>query len=52
MSHIHLSVSDMEASVHFYTTAFGMTERFRRGEGLVSLNTPGTNDSISLNYDP
>lgn len=29
-----------------------MTERFRRGEGLVSLNTSGMNDSISLNSDP
>ena len=52
MSHIHLWVSDMERSVQFYTQAFGMTERFRAGPGLVSLNTPGTNDSISLNYDP
>lgn len=51
MSHIHLWVSDIERSVRFYTQAFGMTERFRTGPGLVSLNTPGTNDSISLNYD-
>jgi len=51
MSHIHLWVSDMERSVRFYTRAFGMTERFRAGPSLVSLNTPGTNDSISLNYD-
>lgn len=52
MSHIHLWVSDMDRSVQFYTQAFGMIERFRAGPGLVSLNTPGTNDSISLNYDP
>ena len=52
MSHIHLWVSNMDRSVRFYQQAFGMTERFRGGPGLVSLNTPGTGDSISLNWDP
>lgn len=52
MSHIHLCVSDLERSVRFYSSVFGMKERFRSGGKLVSLNTPGTNDSISLNWDP
>jgi catechol 2,3-dioxygenase-like lactoylglutathione lyase family enzyme len=52
MSHIHLWVSDMERSVQFYERVFGMRERFRSGKGLVSLNTPGTSDSVSLNWDP
>jgi catechol 2,3-dioxygenase-like lactoylglutathione lyase family enzyme len=51
MSHIHLWVSDIERSVQFYTQAFGMTHRFPARPGLASLTTPGTNDSISLNYD-
>lgn len=52
MTHIHLWVSDMERSVGFYSSVFGMTERFRHGARLVSLSTPGAKDSISLNWDP
>lgn len=51
MSHIHLWVSDIERSVHFYSQAFGMIERFPARPSLASLTTPGTNDSISLNFD-
>jgi len=52
MSHIHLWVSDLDRSVRFYSEAFGMTERFRRDGELVSLTTPGTNDSVSLSFNP
>ncbi|HUQ38872.1 MAG TPA: VOC family protein [Acidimicrobiales bacterium] len=46
--HIHLLVSDLGRSIRFYGEAFGMTERFRDGDDLVFLNTPGTQDSLAL----
>src|SRR5687768_16479829 len=46
--HIHLLVSDLERSIRFYGDAFGMTEKFRDGDDLVFLNTPGTHDSLAL----
>jgi lactoylglutathione lyase len=53
MSHIHFWVSDLARSIRFYHEVFGMEERFRAPDGhLASIRTPGTNDSISLNYDP
>jgi catechol 2,3-dioxygenase-like lactoylglutathione lyase family enzyme len=51
LTHIHLVVSDLDRSLHFYKTAFGMEERFRDGPKMVFLNTPGTNDLITLNED-
>ena len=46
--HIHLLVADLERSVRFYGEAFGMQEKFRDGDDLISLNTPGTHDSLAL----
>lgn len=46
--HIHLLVSDLERSLRFYDEAFGMKEKFRDGDDLVFLNTPGTHDSLAL----
>lgn len=46
--HIHLLVADLERSIRFYGDAFGMVERFRDGDDLVFLNTPGTHDSLAL----
>lgn len=46
--HIHLIVADLERSIRFYDEAFGMKEKFRDGDDLVFLNTPGTNDSLAL----
>lgn len=46
--HIHLLVADLERSIRFYGDAFGMKEKFRDGDDLVFLNTPGTNDSLAL----
>ena len=40
--HSHLLVSDLERSMRFYGEAFGMREKFRDGNDLVFLNTPGT----------
>jgi len=51
LTHIHLVTSDLERSLHFYKTAFGLEERFRDGLKMVFLNTPGTNDLITLNED-
>ena len=48
LTHLHLRVSDLGASLRFYQGVFGMREMFRDGE-LVFLSTPGSNDLITLN---
>jgi catechol 2,3-dioxygenase-like lactoylglutathione lyase family enzyme len=48
LTHLHLRVSDLQASLRFYQGVFGMRETFRDGE-LVFLSTPGASDSITLN---
>lgn len=48
LTHIHLMVRDLQRSLDFYQTVFGMKERFRAGSKLVFLNTPGSNDVIAL----
>jgi catechol 2,3-dioxygenase-like lactoylglutathione lyase family enzyme len=50
--HIHLVVRDLDRSLRFYQTVFGMEERFRAGPKMVFLNTPGSADMITLNEDP
>ena len=52
LHHLHLTVRDLERSVRFYRTVFGMEERFREGPHMVFLSTPGSNDLITLNADP
>src|SRR5512134_3891660 len=52
LTHIHLVVRDLERSLRFYQGVFGMEERFRGGPGMVFLNTPGSQDLITLNEDP
>ena len=49
LTHIHLSVGDLDTSIAFYSKVFGLVERFRDGPKMVFLNTPGTNDLITLN---
>jgi catechol 2,3-dioxygenase-like lactoylglutathione lyase family enzyme len=51
LTHIHLVVRDLERSLRFYGDVFGMEERFRDGPHMVFLNTPGSNDLITLNQD-
>jgi catechol 2,3-dioxygenase-like lactoylglutathione lyase family enzyme len=51
LTHIHLIVRDLECSLRFYADVFGMEERFRDGPHMVFLNTPGSNDLITLNQD-
>jgi catechol 2,3-dioxygenase-like lactoylglutathione lyase family enzyme len=48
LTHIHLVVKDIRRSLDFYKSVFGMQEKFWAGEGLVFLNTPGSNDLITL----
>jgi catechol 2,3-dioxygenase-like lactoylglutathione lyase family enzyme len=52
LTHIHLIVRNLERSLHFYQEVFGMRERFRDGDAMAFLNTPGSQDSITLNEDP
>jgi len=52
LTHIHLVVRDLERSLRFYCSVFGMVERFRDGPTMVFLNTPGSQDLITLNEDP
>ena len=48
LTHIHLMVRDIQRSLAFYQTVFGMEVRFWAGDGLVFLNTPGSKDMIAL----
>ncbi|HVQ39121.1 MAG TPA: VOC family protein [Pyrinomonadaceae bacterium] len=48
LTHLHLVVKDIQRSLKFYTTVFGMQEKFRAGDGLIFINTPGSNDLIAL----
>lgn len=52
LTHLHLVVRDLERSLGFYRTVFGMKERFREGSTMVFLSTPGSGDLITLNEDP
>ena len=52
LTHIHLVVRELERSLRFYRAVFGMEERFRDGPKMVFLNTPGSQDLITLNEDP
>lgn len=52
LTHIHLMVKDLERALAFYKRVFGVEERFREGPHMVFLNTPGSQDLITLNEDP
>jgi catechol 2,3-dioxygenase-like lactoylglutathione lyase family enzyme len=52
LTHIHLVVRDLERSLAFYRRVFGVEERFREGPRMVFLNTPASEDLITLNEDP
>lgn len=51
LHHIHLMVRDVERSQRFYHDVFGMKELFRVGPKMVFLQTPGSQDLITLNED-
>jgi len=48
LTHLHLMVSDIKRSLAFYETVFGMGVKFWASDGLVFLNTPGSEDLIAL----
>jgi catechol 2,3-dioxygenase-like lactoylglutathione lyase family enzyme len=52
LTHLHFAVGDLERSLHFYHSVFGMEEQFRAGPNLVFLQTPGGHDMITLHADP
>ena len=51
LTHIHLVVRDLDRSMAFYRRVFGLEERFREGDCMVFLNTPGSQDLVTLNAD-
>jgi len=51
LHHIHLVVRDMQRSLRFYQSVFGMEEQFRVGPQMIFLSTPGSRDLITLNED-
>ena len=52
LTHLHFAVADLNRSLRFYQSAFGMEEQFRAGPHLVFLQTPGGRDMITLHADP
>jgi catechol 2,3-dioxygenase-like lactoylglutathione lyase family enzyme len=52
LTHIHLMVRNLDRALAFYTSVFGLEERFREGRHMVFLGTPGREDLITLNEDP
>ncbi len=48
LTHIHLIIKDLQRSLDFYQTVFGMEVKFWAGAGLVFLNMPGSSDLIAL----
>lgn len=52
LTHIQLTVRDLDRSLAFYQGVFGMQEMFRDGPHMVFVRTPGAKDTITLNADP
>lgn len=51
LSHVHVSVSDVDRAVRFYVEAFGLEERYRADNGIVYLRIPGSADHVALRRD-
>lgn len=49
LTHVHLLVKDVQRSLAFYTTVFGMVEQFWDGPTMVFLRTAGARDTVTLN---
>jgi lactoylglutathione lyase len=52
LSHIQLTVSNLERSLGFYQKLLGMKELFRAGAHAVMLQTPGSHEVFTLNCNP
>jgi len=50
LTHVALAVRDLDRSLQFYRTVFGMVET-HRGEHFVQAQTPGTHDVLVLETD-
>lgn len=48
LRHINLNVSDIKRSLKFYQEAFGLEVKFWEGKSLVFLQSPGTDETITL----
>lgn len=48
LNHINLNVTDLERSECFYRAAFGLEVRFREGDDMVFVGSPGAHDLITL----
>ena len=48
LTHLHLAVRDIQRSLVFYQAAFGMKVSFWEGVAMVFLNTPGSEDLVTL----
>jgi catechol 2,3-dioxygenase-like lactoylglutathione lyase family enzyme len=51
LTHIQLSVANLQRSLKFYQSAIGLVERFRLGEDCVMLGAPGARDVVTINAD-
>lgn len=48
LRHVNIKVSDLQRSIKFYEHVFGMEVQFWDGPSMVFLNTPGTQDLLTL----
>jgi catechol 2,3-dioxygenase-like lactoylglutathione lyase family enzyme len=51
LTHIALAVKDLDKSLRFYQTVFGVVEVYRN-EGFLQVQTPGTRDVIVFEKKP
>jgi catechol 2,3-dioxygenase-like lactoylglutathione lyase family enzyme len=47
LTHLNVAVSDLERTLHFYTTVFGVREYYRDAESIQVLG-PGPHDVIAF----
>jgi catechol 2,3-dioxygenase len=52
LSHIQITVRDLERSVRFYRELLGMRELRRLGAHAVMLQTPGAHEVFTINANP
>ena len=50
--HLHLLVADVQRSLHFYESTFGVHVDFWAGDDMVFVRMPNGRDLLTLNADP